>query len=94
MLAMALDPEIPKFDQEIVDFSVQFRLILCRQYGIQGVANTLAAESSLSKRKTRTILVSARRDLVRGPLSQPEQERDDIGKEIDDFFQFTKARDD
>ncbi|KAH8959691.1 hypothetical protein BDL97_06G090300 [Sphagnum fallax] len=80
MLALALDPEIPKSDQEIVDFSVQFRLIL--------------SESSLSKRKTKTILVSARRDLVRGPLSQPEQERDDIGKEIDDFFQFTKAGDD
>jgi len=94
MLALALDPEIPKSDQEIADFFVQFRLILCRQYGIQGVANTLAAKSSLSKRKTRTILVSARRDLVRGPLSQREQERDDIGKEIDDFFQFTKAGDD
>jgi hypothetical protein len=94
MLALALDPEIPKSDQEIADFFVQFRLILCRQYGIQGVANTLAAESSLSKRKTRTILVSTRRDLVRGPLSQHEQERDDIGKEIDDFFQFTKAGDD
>ncbi|KAH8932110.1 hypothetical protein BDL97_19G056000 [Sphagnum fallax] len=64
MLALALDPEIPKSDQEIIDFSVQFRLILCRQYGIQGVANTLTAESSLSKRKTRTILVSAHRDLV------------------------------
>jgi hypothetical protein len=34
MLALALDPEIPKSDQEIVDFSVQFRLILCRQYDI------------------------------------------------------------
>jgi hypothetical protein len=69
MLALALDPEIPKFDQEIADFSVQFRLILCQQYDIQGVANTLAVESSLSKRKTKTILVSTRCDLVQGPLS-------------------------
>jgi hypothetical protein len=29
MLALALDSEIPKSDQEIADFSVQFRLILC-----------------------------------------------------------------
>ncbi|XXQ37265.1 Uncharacterized protein PBTT_07267 [Plasmodiophora brassicae] len=49
--------------------------------------------SSALKNKTRALLVAARRDRVRGPLSEHEEEKDDISKEIDDYFQFTQSGD-
>lgn len=89
MLALALDPAVPKTDQEIVPLTTRLREILRQQYGIDGTHEH--GSSSALKNRTRSMLIAARR--ARAPTFDFNSDRDDVSKEITDFLQFTKTGD-
>lgn len=88
MVALSLDPSIPNQADDVLEMKRIIRMILARDYGVDGDAsqNDVAPKSSPSKRAS--LLSKARR--ARCPNSHSNSESAD---EVDDFFEFTSKAD-
>lgn len=89
MLALALDPAVPRTDEKVISLMTRLREILRQQYDIKVTCEH--AYSFILKKSTQSMLIAALK--AQALMFEFNNERDDIFNKIMDFLHFTKMGD-